>query len=139
MAQVALKARADTAYRCEWDPAEQAALDAALARWPPPRHGALERYVRAAATLPRKSVRDVALRAAWLRERGAARKRKADEAAGAAASGSGGGGKKAARRDRGQSIFAVQVRRPVVLFASAGPSNHAGIEPVSSGDVAGHA
>ncbi|KAK9827668.1 hypothetical protein WJX81_005475 [Elliptochloris bilobata] len=121
--QVALKARADTAYRCEWEPAEQAALDAALAQWPAPRHSALERYVRAAAALPRKGVRDVALRCAWLRERGAQRKRKADEAASAAAPGgsaSGAGGKKAARRDRGQSVFAVQAKAPAAGAGAAG-------------------
>jgi len=76
---VALKVRADTAYRCEWEPGEQAALEAALLQFPAERFAPLERYVRVAALLPRKCVRDVALRCAWLRERGA-RKRKADEA-----------------------------------------------------------
>lgn len=54
--QVALQARADTAYTAEWDAAEQAALDSALARFPADRHPPLERYVRAAACLPKKCV-----------------------------------------------------------------------------------
>ena len=50
----ALQARADTAYATEWDVQEQATLDAALARYPADRHPPLERYVRAAAGLPKK-------------------------------------------------------------------------------------
>lgn len=50
----ALQARADTAYAAEWDVQEQATLDAALARYPADRHPPLERYVRAAAGLPKK-------------------------------------------------------------------------------------
>ncbi|KAK9909270.1 hypothetical protein WJX75_009873 [Coccomyxa subellipsoidea] len=97
--QTILQARGDTAYTTEWDSAEQAALDSALARFPADRHPPLERYVRAAACLPKKNVRDVALRVAWLRATAAARKRKmADEA----------NSKKQVRRERGQSIFAVQ-------------------------------
>jgi hypothetical protein len=49
-----LQARADTAYSTEWDMQEQATLDAALARYPADRHPPLERYVRAAASLPKK-------------------------------------------------------------------------------------
>ena len=49
-----LQARADTAYTIEWDVQEQATLDAALARYPADRHPPLERYVRAAAGLPKK-------------------------------------------------------------------------------------
>lgn len=129
---MALKARADTAYRCEWEPGEQAALDAALSQFPAERFAPLERYVRVAALLPRKCVRDVALRCAWLRERGA-RKRKADEApAGAASAGGGGGVKKAARRERGQSIFAVQAKAPAAVGAGVGVSG-----AVGSGGVVG--
>ena len=49
----------------DWTDDEQRTLEAALARLPPERVPALERYVRAATALPRKSVRDVALRARW--------------------------------------------------------------------------
>lgn len=52
--QTILQARGDTAYTTEWDSAEQAALDSALARFPADRHPPLERYVRAAACLPKK-------------------------------------------------------------------------------------
>lgn len=54
--QTILQARGDTAYTTEWDSAEQAALDSALARFPADRHPPLERYVRAAACLPKKYV-----------------------------------------------------------------------------------
>ena len=50
----ALLARADTAYTTEWDVQEQASLDATLGRYPADRHPPLERYVRAAASLPKK-------------------------------------------------------------------------------------
>jgi len=50
----ALQARADTAYSTEWDVQEQATLDGTLARYPADRHPPLERYVRAAAGLPKK-------------------------------------------------------------------------------------
>ena len=50
----ALLARADTAYTTEWDVQEQASLDATLGRYPADRHPPLERYVRAAAGLPKK-------------------------------------------------------------------------------------
>ena len=57
-----LQARIDTAYSTDWTPEEQVALDATLDRFPAMRHPPLERYVRAAAALPKKNVRDVALR-----------------------------------------------------------------------------
>jgi hypothetical protein len=56
-AQVQLQGRADTAYAAEWDAQEQAALDAALGRYPVNLHPPLERYVRAAAQLPKKCAR----------------------------------------------------------------------------------
>ncbi|CAL5219211.1 g1002 [Coccomyxa viridis] len=105
----ALQARADTAYATEWDVQEQATLDAALARYPADRHPPLERYVRAAAGLPKKNVRDVALRVAWMRATAAARKRKAADEANS---------KKQVRRERGQSIFAVQ---PKTMGGGMGP------------------
>jgi hypothetical protein len=54
--QLMLQGRADTVYATEWDAAEQAALDSALAKFPADRHPPLERYVRAAACLPKKCV-----------------------------------------------------------------------------------
>lgn len=61
---VRLQARIDTAYSTDWTPEEQVALDATLDRFPAAKHPPLERYVRAAAALPKKGVRDVALRQA---------------------------------------------------------------------------
>jgi hypothetical protein len=49
----------------EWTDEEQRALESCLMRFPADRMDSLQRYVRAAAALPRKSVRDVALRARW--------------------------------------------------------------------------
>lgn len=90
-----LKARAVNVYNAEWTPHEQAALDQAAVKFPAERYQPFERYVRIAATLPRKGVRDVALRLRWLSQ---ARKRKVSED----------GPNKRLRRDRCQSIFATQ-------------------------------
>ncbi len=73
----------------------------------------------------RRNVRDVALRVAWLRATAAARKRKmADEA----------NSKKQVRRERGQSIFAVQpkpmgggVGHPMAASLAAMPGPNMGM------------
>jgi hypothetical protein len=57
-----LRGRPDAAAGAAWSPDEAAALERALAALPAARHSPLERYARAAAVLPRKTVRDVALR-----------------------------------------------------------------------------
>eukprot|EP00887_Chlorella_sp_A99_P007494 scaffold2.g7494.t1 len=49
----------------DWTEEEQRALEAALARYPPERVPVAERYIKIAAMLPRKSVRDVTLRVRW--------------------------------------------------------------------------
>lgn len=91
-----LQARIDTAYSTDWTPEEQVALDATLDKYPAARHSALERYLRAAAALPKKTARDVALRVKWLATSAHASKRRlADDGA-------------AKKRPRVQSIFAVQ-------------------------------
>lgn len=92
----ALKARAAAVHNAEWAPHEQAALDQAAVKYPAERYQPFERYIRIAATLPRKGVRDVALRLRWLSQ---ARKRKVSED---------GPNSKRLRRDRCQSIFASQ-------------------------------
>ena len=61
-----LRGRPDAALGTEWTPAESAALDEALVSLPAARYSPLERYARAAAALPRKTMRDVALRVRWL-------------------------------------------------------------------------
>ena len=91
-----LQARADTAYTTDWTPEEQVALDATLDKYPAGRYAPLERYIRAAAALAKKGVRDVALRVKWLASTSiAAKRRMSDESAGK-------------KRPRVQSIFAVQ-------------------------------
>ena len=92
----ALKARGAAVHNAEWAPHEQAALDQAAVKYPAERYQPFERYVRIAATLPRKGVRDVALRLRWLSQ---ARKRKVSDE---------GPNSKRLRRDRCQSIFASQ-------------------------------
>jgi len=94
-----LKARGAAVYNAEWTAHEQAALDQAAVKFPAERYQPFERYVRIAATLPRKGVRDVALRLRWLSQ---ARKRKVSED----------GPNKRLRRDRCQSIFATQQKPP---------------------------
>ena len=99
----ALKARAAAVHNAEWAPHEQAALDQAAVKYPAERYQPFERYVRIAATLPRKGVRDVALRLRWLSQ---ARKRKVSEE---------GPNSKRLRRDRCQSIFASQQKPANVM------------------------
>lgn len=98
-----LKARAAAVHNAEWAPHEQAALDQAAVKYPAERYQPFERYVRIAATLPRKGVRDVALRLRWLSQ---ARKRKVSEE---------GPNSKRMRRDRCQSIFASQQKPQNVM------------------------
>lgn len=98
-----LKARAAAVHNAEWAPHEQAALDQAAVKYPAERYQPFERYVRIAATLPRKGVRDVALRLRWLSQ---ARKRKVSEE---------GPNSKRLRRDRCQSIFASQQKPQNVM------------------------
>lgn len=97
-----LKVRGAAVYNAEWSPHEQAALDQAAVKFPAERYQPFERYVRVAATLPRKGVRDVALRLRWLSQ---ARKRKVSEE----------GPNKRLRRDRCQSIFATQQKPQNVM------------------------
>lgn len=97
-----LKARGAAVYNAEWTPHEQAALDQAAVKFPAERFQPFERYVRIAAALPRKGVRDVALRLRWLSQ---ARKRKVSEE----------GPNKRLRRDRCQSIFATSQKAPNVM------------------------
>lgn len=49
----------------EWTDEEQKSLEALMYRYTPERMDPVQRYVRIAAALPRKSVRDVALRVRW--------------------------------------------------------------------------
>lgn len=102
-----LQARADTAYSTDWSPEEQVALDATLDKFPVARHSALERYVRAAAVLPKKGVRDVAFRVIWLANNATKRRAQDDSTA--------------KKRPRVQSIFAVQPKGvPPLGGSSAG-------------------
>jgi hypothetical protein len=105
---VRLQARIDTAYSIDWAPEEQVALDATLDRFPAARHPPLERYVRAAAALPKKGVRDVALRVIWLASNASKRRAQDDNAA--------------KKRPRIQSIFAVQPKgaAPLGMQSNAG-------------------
>jgi hypothetical protein len=49
----------------DWTDEEQRTLEACIFRFPADRFDSVQRYVRIAAALPRKSVRDVALRLRW--------------------------------------------------------------------------
>lgn len=109
---VRLQARADTAYSTDWTPDEQVALDATLDKFPAARHTPLERYVRAAAALPRKGVRDVALRVIWLASTATKRRAQDDQAA--------------KKRPRVQSIFAVQPKGAAPLGLPANGVSSAG-------------
>lgn len=102
---VRLQARADTAYSTDWTPEEQVALDATLDKLPVARHSPLERYVRAAAALPKKGVRDVALRVIWLANNATKRRAQDDSTA--------------KKRPRVQSIFAVQPKGAAPLGSAA--------------------
>mgnify|MGYP001810503162 CR=1 FL=1 len=74
----------------DWSEEEQKALEAGLARYPADRFDFVQRYVKVAAMLPRKSVRDVALRARWTINQQLLKKRKPGELV----SGAGGGAQK---------------------------------------------
>lgn len=72
----------------DWTEEEQRALEAGLQRYPPEAFDLVQRYVKIAAMLPRKSVRDVALRARWTVNQQLLKKRKPGELPpGAAAAG----------------------------------------------------
>ncbi len=64
----------------EWTEDEQRTLEEHLARFPPERYDALQRYVKLASMLPRKSVRDVALRCKWTINQQLLKKRKLEQA-----------------------------------------------------------
>lgn len=49
----------------EWSEEEQRTLENCMMRFPSERFDPLQRYIRIAAALPRKTVRDVALRVRW--------------------------------------------------------------------------
>ena len=57
-------------YDVAWTPDEQATLEAGLTRYDETRYTSLWRYIKIAAELPAKGVRDVALRVRWMRRRG---------------------------------------------------------------------
>lgn len=63
----------------DWTEEEQRALEAGMARYPPDHFDMVQRYVKIAAMLPRKSVRDVALRARWTVNQQQLKKRKPGE------------------------------------------------------------
>jgi hypothetical protein len=63
----------------DWTEEEQRALEAGMARYPPDHYDMVQRYVKIAAMLPRKSVRDVALRARWTINQQQLKKRKPGE------------------------------------------------------------
>ena len=62
----------------DWTEEEQRALEAAMQRYPADRVSVVERYVRITAMLPRKSVRDVALRTRWTLQQQMMKKRSLD-------------------------------------------------------------
>ena len=55
------RASSSPVFSAEWSPEEQRRLEDALARFPTDSYSSLERYVRAAAELKEKSVRDASL------------------------------------------------------------------------------
>ncbi|KAI7836264.1 hypothetical protein COHA_009854 [Chlorella ohadii] len=63
----------------DWTEEEQRALEAGMQRYPPDRFDVVQRYVKIAAMLPRKSVRDVALRCRWTLNQQLLKKRKPGE------------------------------------------------------------
>lgn len=66
----------------DWTEDEQRTLEEHLQRFPPERYDALQRYVKLAAVLPRKTVRDVALRCKWTINQQLLKKRKLEAAGG---------------------------------------------------------
>eukprot|EP00850_Spirogloea_muscicola_P002479 SM000009S23608 [mRNA] locus=s9:1047161:1049205:- [translate_table: standard] len=68
----------------EWTPEEDRLLEDTLAKCPPDKyHQSLLRYIKVAASLPEKTVRDVALRCRWLTKKENGKRRKGDESAAA--------------------------------------------------------
>lgn len=65
----------------DWSEDEQRTLEEHLQRFPPDWYDALQRYIKLAAILPRKTVRDVALRCKWTIQQQLIRKRKLAEGA----------------------------------------------------------
>ncbi|RMZ57422.1 hypothetical protein APUTEX25_004256 [Auxenochlorella protothecoides] len=63
----------------DWSEEEQRALETGLARFPPTQGSPLAQYVRIALALPRKSVREVALRARWTKQAALLKKRRTEE------------------------------------------------------------
>ena len=63
----------------DWTEEEQRALESGMQRYPADRFDAVQRYVKVAAMLPRKSVRDVALRVRWTFNQHMLKKRKPGE------------------------------------------------------------
>ena len=57
-------------YDVRWTAEEQAVLEHGLAVFSPERYTSLWRYIKIAANLPAKGVRDVALRVRWMTKRG---------------------------------------------------------------------
>ena len=55
-----------TLLQVEWNEQEQHQVEQACSKFPPSKYSPLERCVRIAAMLPRKGVRDVAMRLQWL-------------------------------------------------------------------------
>ncbi|KAK9805318.1 hypothetical protein WJX73_001608 [Symbiochloris irregularis] len=82
-------------------------VDSALYRFPADKFQPLERYIRMAATLTKKSARDVAFRVRWMSISQAERKRTADN------EGTKQRQQQQFRRERGQSIFNVQPNVPL--------------------------
>ena len=84
-------------YDVSWSLEEQNTLEDGLLTYAEGAYDSLWRYVKIAANLPAKGVRDVALRVRWMKrkragEKTSAKRRKASGASGAGASGAGAGG-----------------------------------------------
>lgn len=65
MASGGLISHSNWGISVEWTDEEQKTLEVLMGRYTPERMDPVQRYVRMAAALPRKSVRDVALRVRW--------------------------------------------------------------------------
>jgi len=76
----------DEEHTVDWTIEEQNLLESGLARFTPDCHTSLTRYIKIAAMLPKKGVRDVALRVRWMtRKDSSSKKRKATSEDGTAA------------------------------------------------------